>query len=96
MGYLGAARRPELQDLELDWHLAIRPGRRQLEPQRAAWQAERHKAAVRAKVEFPFCWVKQVFGYARLRYRGWHRNRQRLAILLGLTHLCVALKLKVA
>ena len=94
-GNLGAVQRPALRDLDLDWQLAVRPGRRrQLDPKSAAWQAERHKAAVRAKVEFPFRWVKRVFGYARLSYRGLHCNRQRLAILLGLTNLCVALKLK--
>ena len=67
-----------------------------MDRQSAAYPAERLQAGVGANVEFPFRWVKQVFGYAQLRHRWLHRNRQRLTILLGLTNLCVALQLKVA
>jgi transposase, IS5 family len=38
-------------------------------------------------VEHPFRYVKQVFGYAKVRYRGLHKNTQRLALLLGFTNL---------
>ena len=37
-------------------------------------------------VEYPFRYVKQVFGYAKLRYRGLHKNTQRRALLLGFTN----------
>ena len=88
---------PKLRDLDLDWQIAARPGQRhQMDKVGAAYQAKRYKVVVRAKIEFPFHRFKQVFGYAKVRYRGLHRNRQRLSILLGLTHLCVALQLKEA
>jgi IS5 family transposase len=56
----------------------------------AAALAEQRKASVRAKVEHPFLWVKRRFGYATVRYRGLHKNTQRLALLLGLTNLVTA------
>ena len=52
--------------------------------------AERRKASVRAKVEHPFLKVKRVFGYAKLRYRGLAKNRERLALLFGLGNLVTA------
>ena len=48
---------------------------------------EKRKASVRAKVEHPFLYVKRHFGYGKVRYRGLGKNTQRLAVLLGLTHL---------
>ena len=48
---------------------------------------ERAKASVRAKVEPPFLAVKRRFGYDKARYRGLAKNRERLALLLGLTNL---------
>ena len=72
--------------LEVEWRVAMRPGRRrQLEPGSEAAVEERRKASIRAKVEHPFLWVKRRFGYAKVRYRG--KNTQRLALLLGLTNL---------
>ena len=50
-------------------------------------QAERAKASLRAKVEHPFLAVKRRFGYDKVRYRGLAKNRERLALLLGLTNL---------
>ena len=48
---------------------------------------EEIKASIRAKVEHPFLDVKQIFGYAKARYRGLAKNRERLALLLGLSNL---------
>ena len=42
---------------------------------------------MRAKAEHPFLYVKRHFGYAKVRYRGLEKNRQRLALLLGFTNL---------
>ena len=43
VGYLGAAPRQEMQDLDLDWQLTVQPGhRRQMDKQSAAWEPERH------------------------------------------------------
>ena len=64
------------------------PGlRRLLPPGGAEAQAERRKASVRAKAEHPFLYVKRHFGYAKVRYRGLEKNRQRLALLLGFANL---------
>ena len=68
--------------------MAMRPGlRRLLEPGSEAARAEREKASLRAKVEHPFLAVKRRFGYDKVRYRGLAKNRERLALLLGLTNL---------
>ena len=44
---------------------------------------------MRAKVEHPFR-VKRHFGYAKVRYRGVAKNRQRIALLLGFSNLLIA------
>jgi hypothetical protein len=36
------------------------------------------KANVRAKVEDPFFYVKRMFGYSKLRYRGLPKNLERI------------------
>ena len=51
---------------------------------------ERRKASVRAKVEHPFLYVKRHFGYAKVRYRGLAKNRNRLYMLFGLANLRIA------
>ena len=90
-GYIGVQKRPEHQARAVVWQVALKPGqRRKLEPASAAAQEERRKASVRAKVEHPFLWVKRRFGYATVRYRGLHKNTQRLALLLGLANLVTA------
>ena len=90
-GYVGVQKRPEHQGRAVTWQVALRPGqRRRLTAGSAAALAEQRKASVRAKVEHPFPWVKRRFGYATVRYRGLHKNTQRLALLLGLTNLVTA------
>ena len=59
----------------------------QLAPGSKEARAERRKASVRAKAEHPFLYVKRHFGYAKVRYRGLEKNRQRLALLLGFANL---------
>ena len=90
-GYQGVAKRDENRGLEVEWRVAMRPGRRrQLERGSEAAVEERRKASIRAKVEHPFLWVKRRFGYAKVRYRGLAKNTQRLALLLGLANLITA------
>ena len=48
---------------------------------------EKAKASVRAKVEHPFLWLKRLFGYGKVRYRGLAKNTERLALLFGLGNL---------
>ena len=87
-GYIGVQKREENLGLAVDWQVAMKPGqRRKLEPDSWLALAEREKASIRAKVEHPFWDLKGLFGYAKTRYRGLHKNTQRLAFLLGLSNL---------
>ena len=90
-GYQGVGKRGENQGLEVEWLVAMRPGKRRgLEPGSDAAQVEKAKASVRAKVEHPFLKVKRWFGYGKVRYRGLMKNTQRLALLFGLGNLLTA------
>ena len=87
-GYTGVQKRPENLGLAVDWQVAMRPGqRRKLEPDSGEAVVEKIKASIRAKVEHPFLDVKQLFGYAKVRYRGLAKNTERVALLLGLANL---------
>ena len=50
-------------------------------------QFEQFKASVRAKVEHPFFYMKQMFGYSKTRYRGLAKNTDRFYMLASLTNL---------
>ncbi len=90
-GYQGVHKRAENLGREVDWQVAMRPGkRRTLETGSPEYLAEKEKASVRAKVEHPFLKVKRIFDYGKVRYRGLAKNRQRLALLLGLGNLMTA------
>ena len=70
-GYQGVHKRPENRGLEVEWQVAMRPGkRRKLEPGSDEAVAEKRKASVRAKVEHPFLYIKRHFDYGKVRYRG--------------------------
>ena len=87
-GYQGVGKREENLGREVDWQVAMRPGRRRkLEPGSDEALTEKLKASVRARVEHPFLYVKRRFGYARVRYRGLAKNTERLAALLGFGNL---------
>lgn len=89
-GYRGIERREEHQARTIDWHIAMRPGqRKQLAPGSADAIREKKKASVRAKVEHPFRYVKRVFHYSKVRYRGLQKNTERIALLLGFTNLLI-------
>jgi len=90
-GYQGVDKREENEDREVAWLIAQRPGkRRQMNPRSIGGRAEKAKASVRAKVEHPFRYVKRVFGYNKVRYRGLAKNTQRISLLLGFTNLLIA------
>ena len=87
----GSASGAENREAAVDWQVAMRAGRRRrLDKAGAQEAAERRKASVRAKGEHSFLYVKRHFGYAKLRYRGLAKNRQRIAVLLGLANLLSA------
>jgi len=93
-GYAGIHKRQEHKGRKVDWHIAMRPGkRRQMATDSESWKAEQAKASVRAKVEHPFRWVKCVFGYSKVRYRGLDKNMNRLCLLLGFANLLSCRKL---
>ena len=90
-GYQGVGKREENKDRDVDWETAMKPGRRRrLDKSGPEEAAEKRKASVRAKVEHPFRCVKRQFGYAKVRYRGLAKNRQRIALLLGFSNLLIA------
>ena len=90
-GYQGVHKREENLGLEVEWRVAMRPGRRRkLEPGSEEALAEKAKASVRAKVEHPFLKLKRLFGYVEVRYRGLAKNLERLALLFGLGNLLTA------
>lgn len=81
-------KRPEHRDSGVEWRVAMRPAlRRALDPESEEARGEKAKASVRARVEHPFFDVKRRFGYAKVRYRGIHKNLQRLALLAGFANL---------
>ena len=90
-GYLGIDKRQENEYRQgINWQIALRPGqRRAMDPASPQARAEKRKASIRAKVEHPFRYIKQVFGYAKVRYRGLHKNTNRLYLLAAFTNLLI-------
>jgi len=92
-GYQGAQKRQEAS-AKVDWHIAMRPGKRKQE-KHTPWgalteQAEKLKASVRAKVEHPFRVIKRQFGYVKVRYRGLKKNTAQLITLFALSNIWMA------
>ena len=80
-GYWGVEQRPERAGSEVEWRVAVRPGRRRrvaLDSRLA--QRERERASVWAKVERPFLFIKRRFAYAKTLYRGLAKSGRRLAL----------------
>lgn len=89
-GYQGIGKREEHEDRKVRWHVAMKPGKRsQLDPDGKEAKKEKAKASIRAKVEHPFLYVKRVFGYSKVRYRGLAKNTERLNLLLGFANLLI-------
>ena len=89
-GYQGMEKREEHRDRPVCWNIALRPSRRRTLA-RGGKDAlrEKRKASVRAKVEHIFFYVKRMFGYDKVRYRGMKKNHNRLALLVGFANLLV-------
>jgi IS5 family transposase len=91
-GYLGIQKRDEhKQRKDVDWHIAKRPGTRKTLSANNL-KAEKIKASIRAKVEHPFRYIKQVFGYSKVRYRGLAKNTNRLYLLAAFSNLLMGEK----
>lgn len=52
--------------------------------------ANRTKSRVRAKAEHPFCVVKRLWGFTKVRYRGLAKNANRLYVAFALSNLFVS------
>jgi transposase, IS5 family len=96
-GYQGVDKRDEHQRRAVQWHVAMRPGKRkQLDPadpvQGLTERIEQLKAKIRARVEHPFRVLKQQFGYTKTRYRGLAKNNAQITTLFMLANLWMVRK----
>ena len=92
-GYQGAVKRPEATGV--DWHVAMRPGKRRVLNKNSPWgslldKAEQLKASVRAKLEHPFRVIKSQFGFTKVRYKGLAKNTAQLITLFALSNVWMA------
>jgi len=91
-GYRGLEKREEAKDLQVNWYIAMMPGKcRVLNLGTTSAQlrnaAERVNAGIRSKVEDPFRVIKRQFGFKKVRYRGLAKNTARLQTLFALSNL---------
>ena len=74
-GYTGVGKREENQELDVEWLVTLKPGRRRLLERGSREDlVEKGKVSVRAKVEHPFWSVKGIFHYqpdAPIEVKGW-------------------------
>ena len=91
-GYQGVDKRAETQDINVNWLVAMRPGKRKTLDKNTSLgaildQLEQAKARMRAKVEHPFRVIKRQFGHVKVRYRGLAKNTAQLHTLFALSNL---------
>jgi len=93
-GYQGVEKREENLELPVNWHIALRPGKRKALPGTPLGelleQVEKAKASIRAKVEHPFHVVKNLFSHRKARYKGLAKNTAQLFTLFGFANLMLA------
>ena len=83
-GYAGIDKRPEHQEYDVEWFIAMRPGKRAaLLKKRDLAKAEKSKPAYALRFQY----IKRVFGYSKVRYRGLVKNTNRLHVLAALANL---------
>ena len=94
-GYTGADKRPELEDCDVSWNIAIKRSIIKALPKALRDWAEAVESAlsqVRAWVEHPFHIVKNLFRHKKLRYRGLTKNTAQLHTLFALANLVIVKK----
>jgi IS5 family transposase len=94
-GYTGADKRPEHEERDVSWNIAIKRGIIKALPKRLrdwAEPVERVLSQVRAWVEHPFHVVKNLFRHKKLRYRGLKKNTAQLHTLFALANLVIVKK----
>lgn len=93
-GYQGVEKREEHLETPVNWHIAMRPGKRCALDRSALGEMmeklEQAKASIRAKVEHPFHVVKNLFRHRKTRYRGLAKNTAQLFTLFGFANLMLA------
>lgn len=93
-GYQGVDKGEENIAVGVQWHIALRPGKRKVLQKttsgRCMEQVEQVKAKIRAKVEHPFHIVKNLFGLKKVRNKGLAKNTAQLFTLFGLANLLIA------
>jgi transposase, IS5 family len=94
-GYTGADKRPEHEDRNVSWNIAVKRGIIKALPKGLrdwAEAVERALSQVRAWVEHPFHVVKNLFRHKKLRYRGLAKNTAQLHTLFALANLVIVKK----
>jgi IS5 family transposase len=96
-GYQGVGKREETQGMHVNWHVAMRPGKRRALDKTSTLgaitdQIEKLNASIRAKVEHPFRVIKRQFGHTKVRYRGLAKNTAQLFTLFMLSNLWMVRK----
>jgi transposase, IS5 family len=93
-GYRGIEKREEHEGRRVQWHIAMRPGKRRAlgasALDRLVDSYERSKASLRAKVEHPFRVIKCQFGFRKVRYRGLAKNTAHVKMLFTLSNIWMA------
>ena len=93
-GYQGVEKREENLETPVNWHIAMRPGKRRALDRSPLGEMmeklEQAKASIRAKVEHPFHVVKNLFRHRKTRYRGLAKNTAQLFTLFGFANLMLA------
>lgn len=92
-GYLGAGKRPENKDNDVEWVIATRHGTRRKHRDSGTRKGqlidkiEELKSQIRSQVEHPFYWGKVAFKHRKVRYRGLAKNTAQLYSLFALSNL---------
>jgi IS5 family transposase len=94
-GYIGAKKRPEIQDNEhfkdIEFRTNARPSNLKISSSYKGinWdkEIENRKSSVRCRVEHVFLIVKRQFGYAKVAYWGIAKNMNRFHILFASANL---------
>jgi IS5 family transposase len=94
-GYVGADKREELKDRDVNWQIAMKRGKLKAVSEESGFgqllrKLESLKASIRSKVEHPFHIVKNLFHYKKVRYKGLEKNTAQLHTLFALANLMIA------
>ena len=91
-GYTGADKRPEHEERDASWNIAVSRSIIKALPERLrdwARAAETALSQVRAWVEHPFHVIKNLFRHRKLRYRGLAKNTAQVRTLFALANLII-------